>query len=476
MNRPTFVLLALTIVVVTACNHEQNENEWISLFNGKDLSNWKASEHPDCFKVVDGMIVANGLRSHLFYTGDGKEPVNFKNFELNLDIMTHHLANSGVYIHTAYQEEGWPEQGYEIQVNSTHRGGGDYKEVKKGGSLYGVRNLYKAYTPDSVWYNLNIRVEGKHIQVKMDDQLVVDYIEPAHPHRKQAGKILSGGTFALQGHDPESTVFFKNIKVKILPETPAATNVSSDTDVFPRMLDYQADHFAFTDQHIHTGGSFNMDSAMQSFYKTGVNLGLVVDADKLEEGKENEMLLAHVQKYGHYPVFLGIFRNNLQALENIPASTIAQFDYVIGDITKFKNARGQVVDILHNENIGDKETFMNDYVKAITEGLDKGDVNIWATATLLPESLMSEYDNLWTNERMDKVIDAAKRNNIAIEVYNKFKIPSIAFLQRAKEKGCLVSLGGLYQDNTMAEPGYFYDVIDQCKLNYKDIYIPGNSN
>jgi hypothetical protein len=470
------VLLILIAFVNFNCDTKKKQGEWIELFNGKDLSNWEANENPGSFKVVDGMIVANGLRSHLFYVGDGKEEVNFKNFELSMDVMTHHLANSGVYFHTAHQKEGWLEQGYEVQVNSSHRGADGYKEVKKGGSLYGIRNLYKAYTPDSVWYHLNLRVDGKHVQIKLNDQLVVDYTEPANPSRKQSAKVLSSGTFALQGHDPESTVFFKNIKVKVLPDSPSDSINIPDADIAPKILDYQAEHFAFIDLHIHTGDSFNLDSAMQAFYKTGINLGLVVDVETLEKDKENEILQDHVKNYARYPVFLGIFRNNLQPIEGVPAETIKQFDYVIGDVTRFKNSKGQEVDVVRNQNIGNKESFMNEYVNAIIAGLDKGGLDIWATPTLLPEPLAAEYDKLWTTERMTKVIEAAKRNDVTIEVYNKLRIPSIAFLKIAKEKGCLVSTGGLFKENKMAEPDYFYEVIDQCKLDYKDIYIPRNRN
>lgn len=464
-----------TLFILGSCGQQKKNDEWLSLFNGKDLSQWEANENPASFKVVDGILVANGLRSHLFYEGEGPEPANFKNFELNLDVMTHHLANSGVFIHTAYQKEGWPEQGYEVQINSTHRGAGGYKEVKKGGSLYGVRNLYKAFTKDSVWHNLNIRVEGKRIQIKINDQLVVDYTEPEHPTRQQPTKKLSSGTFALQGHDPESTVYFKNIKLKVLGDSPAPNKTPSE-EVAPAIMKYQADHFAFIDAHIHTGGSFSIDSAMQSFYKTGINLGLVVDVEKLEPGKEEASLVSHVKKYGHLPVFLGIFRNNLRPLAGVTPEIISSFDYVMGDITRFKNAKGQEVDILKNVNIGEKEKFMDDYVKAITDGLDAGGLDIWATATLLPEGLSSEYDALWTSARMEKVIDAAKRNGVAIEIYNPKRIPSIAFLKLAKEKGCIFSSGGLFKDNKMSEPDYVYEVIDQCKLDYKDIYIPGNPN
>ena len=470
-------MLALALLtLLAACNQTKDNEEWISLFNGKDLSNWEANENQGSFKVVDGMIVANGLRSHLFYVGDGKEPASFKNFELNVDVMTHHLANSGIYFHTAHQKEGWLDQGYEVQINSTHRGANGYKEVKKGGSLYGVRNVYKAFTKDSVWYNLNLRVEGRNVQIKMNNQLMVDYIEPINPSKGQNKKVLSSGTFALQGHDPESTVFFKNIKIKILEDVPAKSTAVAGIDTASKILDYQAAHFAFIDEHIHTGDSFDIDSALQAFYKTGINLGLVVDTEKLEKGSENQALDAHLKKYARLPVFLGIFRNNMQKLESVPSTTIDRFDYVIGDITRFKTSNGQEVDVLTNESIEDKEAFMNNYVRAITERLNAGGLDIWATPTVLPESLASEYDKLWTTERMTRVIDAAKRNDVAIEVYIPKKIPSISFIKLAKERGCVFSSGGIFNKNKMSEPAYLYEVIDQCKLDYKDIYIPGNPN
>lgn len=215
---------------------------------------------------------------------------------------------------------------------------------------------------------------------------------------------------------------------------------------------------------------------MQAFYKTGINLGLVIDANNLEQGKENEMVTSHLKKYEQLPVFLGVFRNNLKALDGVPQSTLSKFDYVIGDITHFKNSKGELVDILKNEDIGNEDVFMNEYVKAIIEGLDKGGLDIWATPSLLPESLVGNYDKLWTPERMRKVIAAAKRNNVAIEVYSPKRVPSIAFLKIAKENGCLFTTGGLFQDNKMSEPTYFYEVIDQCKLDYKDIFIAGNPN
>jgi hypothetical protein len=48
---------------------------------------------------------------------------------------------------------------------------------------------------------------------------VVDYTEEANPERppNMKGRLISHGTFAIQGHDPESKVIYKNIKVRVLP-------------------------------------------------------------------------------------------------------------------------------------------------------------------------------------------------------------------------------------------------------------------
>ena len=101
---------------------------WIPLFNGKDLDGWRPSEHKDAWKVRDGQIVADGDRSHLFYTGR-----DFKNFELEVEALAQTACNSGVYFHTAYQETGFPIKGFEIQINHTAGGRGHVSRAQEDG-------------------------------------------------------------------------------------------------------------------------------------------------------------------------------------------------------------------------------------------------------------------------------------------------------------------------------------------------------
>ncbi|MEJ6524298.1 MAG: DUF1080 domain-containing protein, partial [Opitutales bacterium] len=71
---------------------------------------------------------------------------------------------------------------------------------------------------DDVWFNLYIKVEGKKVVTKINGKVMVEWEEPTD---WKAGssfeRKLGQGTFALQGHDPESTVLFRNLFVKRLP-------------------------------------------------------------------------------------------------------------------------------------------------------------------------------------------------------------------------------------------------------------------
>ena len=182
---------------------------FVPLFNGKDLTGWKASEAPDAFKVVDGELVVNGPRAHLFYVG----PVNngeFKDFHFKAEVKTMPNSNSGIYFHTKYQEKDWPRQGFEAQVNNTYK-----KDPKKTGGLYGIRDVMNTATvKDNEWFMYDIIVKGNDVKILIDGKPTAEWTQPAD--WKSGGRKIGSGTFALQAHDPESKVFFRNIRVKPL--------------------------------------------------------------------------------------------------------------------------------------------------------------------------------------------------------------------------------------------------------------------
>lgn len=185
---------------------------WQLLFDGQSISDWRASDKPGTFSVSDGQIVVKGPRSHLYYFG----PIanhDFKNFELRVDLMTFPHANSGVYFHTEWQETGWPNKGYEVQVNNSH------SDPSRTGGLWGVVDYPEVTAPDGQWQTMTIRVEGMHVVTRINGKLIVDYTQEAQPKRAEGleQRLIKSGTFALQGHDPGSETHYRNIKVRVLP-------------------------------------------------------------------------------------------------------------------------------------------------------------------------------------------------------------------------------------------------------------------
>jgi hypothetical protein len=210
-------LLFFAVVLMGLMSFSNNRNfkskkGWISLFDGKTLDGWKASEKPGTFSVEDGAIKVDGPRSHLYYEG----PVmnhDFKNFEFKARVMTKPGSNSGVYFHTAYQDKGFPDKGFEVQVNNSHT------DWKRTAGLYDIKDTKEVYVKDNVWFTLYIKVEGKHVITKINKKVVTDWTQPDGfvPPKGHPGRIIDHGTFAIQGHNQGSVIFFKDIMVKPLP-------------------------------------------------------------------------------------------------------------------------------------------------------------------------------------------------------------------------------------------------------------------
>src|ERR1039458_1473452 len=200
---------------MTALGLSAADDGWVELFDGRSLQGWRPSENKSSWKVLEGQLAAEGPRSHLFYTGP-VHGADFRNFELEVEVLTRPACNSGVYFHTAYQERDFPNKGFEIQINNTATG-----ERSKTGSLYGLRNVYKQFVPDDQWFKIHAAVRGKNVQIRLNGMLVVDYTEPdppVIPDGPEKGRFLDRGTFALQCHNNGSQVRFRGVRMRPLPD------------------------------------------------------------------------------------------------------------------------------------------------------------------------------------------------------------------------------------------------------------------
>lgn len=393
------------------------DEEWVELINGKDMTGWKpATENSTTWTVTpEGYLQAHGKRCHLFYEGPQLKD-GFKNFEIEVQVRTFKLANSGIYIHTEYQAVGWPGKGIEIQVNNTHIGEADFIELKKTASLYGTRNIFKTFGKDGEWMTMKARVESNHVQIWLNGVQTVDYIQPDKVLR---GRPLSKGTFGLQGHDSLSRVQYRSFKVRRLPDdvrseiTPVAYGAWHDS-----LMAMQGRQFAFIDLNPSTISTAKELTAY--VYATGINASLVKEPQAVGELSAAKGL----------PIFTGI----KVTAANQSAANISAADYIVGESTDVSTAR------------------------ALLSG---GKINIW-----------SDKGGSLRGNAAGELLDKAKQNNIAIEIDNLLKYPSVEILRLAKSKGCKFTFAGLIPATAMQESTYIMTAIKEADINYKDLYIP----
>jgi len=421
------------------------DQAWIRLFDGKSLDGWKASENKETFSVQGGAIVAHGSRSHLFYIGP-VEGGDFTDFELRVDVMTRRNSNGGIYFHTKYQERNWPREGFEVQVNNSYR-----RDPRKTGSLYRLQDIHEAPARDDVWFTLHIIVRGDHVVVRVDGRKVVDWKKP-QPTASSA-RPLGSGTFALQGHDPGSTVYYKNIYVKPLPA-----------------LD-----FPIVDYHVHLKGGLTVDEAIENANRRGVRFGIAENCGVGFPTSSDDGLRRFLARVEGKPVYRAVQAEGREWVTLVSEEVLAQFDYIFTDSMTWTNDRGKRMRlwIPSEVEIGDKQEFMDTLVDRAVAILTNEPIDIYVNPTYLPAEIADEYDALWTDERMDRVIEAAVNNGVAIEINSRFRLPSEKFIRKAKTAGAKFSFGTNNGGaNDLGQLAYSRQMARRCGLTKADMFTP----
>ena len=215
------VRILFSAVILCAVSQLDAE-EWVSLFNGRDLTGWRANADPGAFSVSEGVLTAHAThptnRGHLFSVNEEGDLKRFRDFELVVEARGEEDSNSGIFFHTDMETRDGKlhlKNGYEIQLNSTK------KEKRKTGSLYDVQDLEESLIDETEWFTVRIRVVGNHIQAWINEVQTVDYHEPENPERspQREGRLLNpeGGAIALQAHDAQSTFYFRKIEIREIP-------------------------------------------------------------------------------------------------------------------------------------------------------------------------------------------------------------------------------------------------------------------
>jgi hypothetical protein len=449
---------------------------WIPLFDGRSLSGWKASGHESSFKVVDGQIVAHGPRAQLYYAG----PVNnsdFKNFELSLDAMARPGADSWFFFHTAYRPIESPTPGLAVRICSSQKEAKPGLEAEKTGSLYPYRNIYKQLVPDNEWFELNILVRGKQVQVRINRTLVVDYVEPDQPFLPDPlSGALGHGTFAIPVNGPTGTTCFKNIRVRPLPDNATALSDEKPVvdEVYREIVRLGAENFPVVDYHVHLKGGLTIEQALANSRRAGIFYGVAINCGLGFPVHDDASVREYLETMKGQPCYVALQGEGREWITLTSPESIARFDYCFTDAMTFSDDHGKRMRTWIPEEVGvieDRQAFMDMLVKRIV-GVLHEPIDIYANATYIPDQMAAEYDALWTPERMRTVIDAAVENGVAIEINARRQIPSPRFIKAAKAAGAKFSLGTNNGEAELGRLEYPIRMVRECGLHWNDIFVP----
>jgi len=250
--------------------------------------------------------------------------------------------------------------------------------------------------------------------------------------------------------------------------------VTDESQMIQKIVELKDAGYEIYDYHAHLKGGLTMEELLDHSKKTGIKYGVAFNAGVGFPITNDSTLIANYNMYKAYPVYMAMQAEGREWVDMFSKENISTFDYVFTDAMTWTDTQGRRMRLWMPEEVfvDDKDDFMDQLVGKIVGVMEEEPIDIYVNSTFLPDVLQAEYDVLWTDERMDKVIGAAVANNIAIEINARYKIPSSTFIKRAKAAGVIFSMGTNNTDKNLGTLDYAIQMIDECGLEPDDFFKP----
>ncbi len=239
--------------------------------------------------------------------------------------------------------------------------------------------------------------------------------------------------------------------------------------------------FPLLDLHVHLDNS-TIDKVLELPQARGVKFGIVEHAGT----KENKypVVLSNDDELKRYlamlegkPVYKGVQAEWTDWMKCFSPAVLEQLDYVLTDTMTFPGRDGQRVKlwepgVTERVDIADKQKWMDRYVDWHLEIISRQPIDLLANVSWLPAPLAADYELYWTPERRKKVIDAAVKYGVALEISSSFKLPKLSFLKAAKAAGVKFTLGSNGRYPNMGRLEYSLQMARELGLKRADMFTP----
>lgn len=416
-------------------------------------------------QIKDSVLLLSGNESVAGYNEE------YKNFELELECNTSHGAIAGIWFHTNSSQPS--SKGYKVLINNNI----EPTEWRKSGSLSAVRNFGKRTADNNNWFPVKIQVSGNLINVWINNIWITEYAEPEKPYRteKYAGRVLSKGNLAFISYS-DSPIEFRNISIRSLSaDNKVTTDIDEQNDDIIRL---QQENYPLIDSHVHLKEGWTKAQAAAVSRKYGITYGIAPNCGLKFPVTKDADIYTFLDTMQHQPFLLPMQAEGREWLTLFTEEAMSKFDYRFTDALTWTDNKGRRQRIWIDEEtfVDDKEQFMDMLVDRAVTIISSEPINIFVNPTFIPDQLMPEYEALWTTERMQRIVDACVKHNVALEINNRYKIPSARLIKQAKASGVKFTFGTNNADPNIGKMEYSIEMIKECELKPEDLYIPPSKN
>jgi hypothetical protein len=199
--------------------------------------------------------------------------------------------------------------------------------------------------------------------------------------------------------------------------------------------------FTVIDYHVHLSEQLTIDAAVALAAERGQQFGIVEHPGASFGIETDTDLQAYIERLRRYPVHVGLQPMYVGWSSAFSEQAISGLDYVLMDADTVP-WEGDWLHIWRHDNfIKDMSTFVDVYLEHIANILTNEPIRIFARPTYLPINFARHYDEIWTEDRMRMIIDLAKARNIALEIAENVRVPSLEFIRMAKGAGIKFTFG-----------------------------------
>jgi histidinol phosphatase-like PHP family hydrolase len=230
--------------------------------------------------------------------------------------------------------------------------------------------------------------------------------------------------------------------------------------------------FPLIDLHVHLTNDYTIDRMMEIAKTRNVKFG-IVDHPADWALRNDADLKRYIDKLRKYPVYIGLQPIDLEWSKRFSPELLSQIDYVLMDPQRVPMGNGETLSIWQFDTyVEDTEEFMKRYMAYAMEVLNNQPINIFGWPLFLPVCIARDYYTLWTQERMQQIISAAKKRNIAIEINDMSHTPHDKFILMAKAQGLKFTFGSDSRNQNAGRLAYSKSVAKKCNLKKEDFFIP----